>query len=296
MGGKVDPKIKPKANPTPGSGQPVPSSVGSPGSKGRLRPNPDDNLVVKAWTEEERPDYPPFPNPSDYEFTIVQSDDDMLSQTVKSSWVPCGPKSFSLAKDFDPKPTQLLAHANNKVTLKNMTDNPPSDASVGRKIHRTWRQWAAPLDPTDRDKLKPPGKYNRGTNYPGFERDGFDHVAVQGGWADIPGFEQGTRRQANERVRVVSEFMVNAEKHPELDAIAFLIVLDHTPTHYRMRQSKATKVPSADWKARTRDEATIEAMVSEKKPIPDPDTLAASDWATDTGWVDWSAEVAKLPP
>lgn len=292
MGGKVDPKIKPKANPTPGGGHPVPSNAGSPGSKGRLG-DWDENHVIKPWTEEELPDFSPF-TPSDYEFTIVQSNNDMLSQTVKSSWVPCGPKSFSLAKDVDP--ICLFPHANNKITLKNMTDNPPSDASVGRKIHRTWRQWTAPLDPTDRNKLKPPGIYNRGTNYPGFERDGYDHVALQGGWADIPGWEQSTRKQANDRARTVAEFMVNVHKHPELDAIAFLIVLDQTPTHYRMRQSKATNVPSADWKARTRDAATIAAMVSEKKPIPDPDTLAASDWATDTGWVDWSAEVAQLPP
>jgi hypothetical protein len=299
MPGKVDPNIKRKS--TPKLVSPVRSSTESPGSDARLREHPDTEFFRKAWTQElDGPDEPPL-NVSDYELTMTQSDVDMLSQSpTKKDWIPVKPGS-SLAMDRVPKPRCLHIHANNRITMMNTSVVPPRDESTSRKIQRYWRQWRALLDPTDRDQLKPPGRYTRYPSNPGYEKDGDTRLGFLGGWADVPGFELSNPEVLQVWDRWVLDWVVVVDKHPEFPAFAFIVVVDETSTCYRVRQSKYTKVPpqaegsTPGWKNRIRDPKTIARMVSETKPNPDPDRLAKKgSWATDTGWIDYTAQLHEL--
>jgi hypothetical protein len=160
-------------------------------------------------------------------------------------------------------------------------------------IHRVWRHWIGKLDQANPDQLL------AGTGYEDdrkeYELDGISGP-TDGGWYDVPGFRLKQRSQVTGLyMRHVIDFLVGINRHPELGGYAFIVVLDITPTKFRIRQSEAIKLTEQEWKDRTRDPSTIATLRTNAGPDPSPDDKTVT-WPIDSTWVDYTAELALLPP
>jgi hypothetical protein len=264
-----------------------PSTSTSPGSKERFQSTIEEVEFSPAWDEKrDGPDYQPL---LDTDFTFTPETTSMTTHTT--IFKPYYVVSQFIARDRQNKPKQIIVHANNKVTLKDHATG--ADLSETRMIHRAWRHWRAKLDPANIDQLV------AGTGYEDdrkeYELDGIS-APMDGGWYDVPGFRLKRRKDVTGLyARFVIEFLVGISRHPEFGAYAFIVVLDVTPTKFRVRQSEAVKLTEQEWKDRTRDPATIATLRTHSGPSPDPDGAAVT-WPINSGWVDYTSELNLLPP
>jgi hypothetical protein len=264
-----------------------PSTSTSPASKERFESTIEEVEFAPAWDEKrDGPDYQPL---LDVDFTFGPETSSATTHTnlFKKYYVV----SEFIARDRQTKPKQLVIHANNKVTLTDQASG--DDLSETRMIHRVWRHWRAQLDPANRDQLL------SGTGYEDdrkeYELDGIS-APMDGGWYDVPGIRLTRRKQVTGLyTRLVIDFLVGIARHPELGAYSFIVVLDITPTHFRIRQSEHVQLTAQQWKDRTRDPTTIASLKTDSGPSPDPDDPGVT-WTIDSGWVDYTAELALLPP
>ena len=285
----MDPEHPPQtlANPPlPKKRRVPPSTSTSPASTERFESTIEEVEYAPAWSKKDGADYEPL---LDVDFNFTAEGSNMTSHTpLFKSFYEVSP---FIARDKQVKPKQVVLHANNKVTL--LEHGTGADLSATRNIHRVWRHWIGKLDPANPDQLA------AGTGYDGgrkeYELDGISGP-TDGGWYDVPGFRLKQRSQVTGLyMRHVIDFLVGINRHPELGAYAFVVVLDITPTEFRIRHSEAVKLTEQEWKDRTRDPDTIAALRKDTGPKPDPDDTTVT-WAIDSNWVNYSAELALLPP
>ncbi len=286
----MDPEHPPQtvANPPQPKKRRIPPSTStSPASTERFESTIEEVAFAPAWSKKrDGADYEPL---LDVDFTFAAEGSSMTAHTpLFKSFYAASPL---IARDRQVKPKQIVLHANNKVTL--VEHSTGADLSDTRMIHRVWRHWSAKLDQANPDQLV------AGTGYEGgrkeYELDGISGP-MDGGWYDVPGFRLQQRKQvAGLYVRYVIDFLVGINRHPELGGYAFIVVLDITPTKFRIRHSEAVRLTEQEWKDRTRDPDTIATLRTNTGPKPDPDDTTVT-WAIDSTWVDYTAELALLPP
>jgi hypothetical protein len=277
------PQLIPKQPPK--KKRPIPATEKTPAkARFELAIEEVDNSPAWVKSRDGADEAPLDVNDITFEFVVTTADvKDNTNVGVKLKKV-----TDSLAVDNKTDTKLVVIHANNTFQLKDSAGQVITDL----RIHRTWRVFRVELDPANPSNFKAGADYEPTGKDSSYQLDGIG-PKEDGLFADIPGVRLVSR--PTENARYVYEFLVGWDKHPELGAMAYIIVIDVTPTQYRIRQSKAFKLDDSTWKFRTRIPAGIAQFGKDTKPEIDPDD-PTTIYPASTGWQNYSNWVNKLPP
>jgi hypothetical protein len=187
------------------------------------------------------------------------------------------------------RPSQAVVHGNNQVTVT----RDGADVSSTLKPRRLWRWWKADLDPTNPEVRL--GDYEI-QHHPGFGLDteselGSEEAPV---WIDAPGSHIASRPAHFQRL--IIEFVVGVQNHAEPGCLYYIVIVDETPTRYRVRLSRHLNLDDNSWKfrnsanGRARYANDTEPGMNEQTGA-DPQT---GQFPFDSGWKDYTAVVSKI--
>jgi hypothetical protein len=94
-------------------------------------------------------------------------------------------------------------------------------------------------------------------------------------------------------VRLIKEFAVGVHRHPEFGGYRFIVIVDLTPTQYRIRMSPSEPLTPDDWTKIRCDEATKAQL--RKDTAPWRDDMSYASFPVDTTWQQHPAVAKRLP-
>ena len=154
-------------------------------------------------------------------------DGDLISQTARFKEAASKSKTLAIHAGM------LVVHGNNRIILQ----KGGVDVSKKYRTYRVWRVWSASLDPKTGETTAP---YTTG----GSTAFTIDTADSGSSWVDVPGQQVLGERKPE---RILMEFLVGVEDHPEFGGLLFIVVLDITPTRYRVRMYKEVQFTSQGW-------------------------------------------------
>jgi hypothetical protein len=145
-------------------------------------------------------------------------------------------------RNYESYPSPFLAenkagwfiHGNSVTSVLDGDD----DVSSRHNTWRRWRIWGLSLG----GGLKPLGS----APYSPWEDDNRSNIP---NWMDIPGFifpKDSKAATSNERLML--EFVVAVDKHPDSGAVYFCVVISKEPRRYRVEMSSATPMAFQQWR------------------------------------------------
>ncbi len=183
----------------------------------------------------------------------------------------------TLARVFhEGKLEMLFVHGNSRIKV--LLGN--TDVGDEHSPERLWRIWSAPLNPSKRNQITKP--YSTGGSNQYF----VDTATPQKGvWIDVPGQKLSSRPRGE---RVLMEFMCGIDGERRAGGMHYVVILDMTPTQYRVRLFKEKELPAEEWKKRLSPEgrAGLKAQTAPE---------AKGSLAVSSGWLDYVEDAARLP-
>ena len=219
-----------------------------------------------------------------YQASLTTTDN--LSSSVFSYYQPITKTLATLTKGGALQ--NIFLHFNNNILVQRGT----RDVGQYYAVRRKWRSWVSNLDPNDLDTQL--DEYAIDAAAPLL--DSGDKPV--GRWTDAPGQLLATRYPL--RQRLLSEWIVGGVTSYNtlvegLGGLYFFVVLDLTPTLYRMSMSPSFDV-TADQVADTLGRSGDPGPLPLDSPWKTQDDIADADWlARHTTWQDYSALNQQLP-
>lgn len=222
------------------------------------------------------------PTPFRLEYFILSREDVKDAHRTASKFRAV---SDTLAVAVPPDSPAILVHGNSRILIKRGV----STYASPEKLHpiRLWRNWQAVLSSDTSDYSHGPWTAPRA----GYEVDG--EASGSGVWIDAPGLISPSRLAHHESY--LMEWRVGIEGHPESGGVYYKVIIDRRAAVYRVRMYEGRPLGRDEWAATLQGMATAAGYVPPGK-AGTPEDVNESSPAFDTGWLDYSTEVAKLKP
>lgn len=127
--------------------------------------------------------------------------------------------------------TSYVVHGNSYTAVMKYGDDVSGDYGTWRR----WRIWKlassegfSPAGPPELDWAN-------------------DNLSKKPNWMDIPGYEFAVTPDKWPNERHLLEFVVSVEKHPEIGALYFYVVVSTKKNQYRVEMSSAKDIPFETW-------------------------------------------------